>query len=67
MDNPLRQDLWRAGHARPVPRRPPVALRYVDEAATERTATVRWASPAAADAWRSSFPYWIPAPRDPML
>ncbi len=52
MDNPLRQDLWRAGHAHAgvLLVLSLVALRYVDEAKlTERTrATVRWAFPVAA-------------------
>jgi len=52
LDNPLRQDLWRAGHAHAgvLLVLSLVALRYVDEAKlTERTrATVRWAFPVAA-------------------
>lgn len=52
MDNPLRQDLWRAGHAHAgvLLILSLVALRYVDEAKlTERTrGTVRWAFPVAA-------------------
>jgi hypothetical protein len=52
LDNPLRQDLWRAGHAHAgvLLILSLVALRYVDEAKlTERTrATVRWAFPVAA-------------------
>lgn len=52
MNNPLRQDLWRAGHAHAgvFLVLSLVALRYVDEAALSDTAKnlVRWALPAAA-------------------
>lgn len=52
MDNPLRQDLWRAGHAHAgvLLILSLVALRYVDEARlTDRTRSmVRWAFPVAA-------------------
>ena len=52
MNNPLRQDLWRAGHAHAgvFLVLSLVALRYVDEAALANGAKsfVRWALPAAA-------------------
>jgi hypothetical protein len=52
MKNPLRQDLWRAGHAHAgvFLVLSLVALRYVDEAALSNAAKnfVRWSLPAAA-------------------
>src|SRR4029450_5365446 len=52
MKNPLRQDLWRAGHAHAgvFLVLSLVALRYVDEAALSNAAKnfVRWSMPAAA-------------------
>lgn len=59
MQNPLRQDLWRAGHAHAgvLLVLSLVALRYVDEAAlgTGSKWFVRWAIPAAAILLPSAF------------
>jgi hypothetical protein len=66
MNNPLRQDLWRAGHAHAgvFLVLSLVALRYVDEAALSDKAKsfVRWAIPAAAILLPLAFFLSVPTP-----
>jgi hypothetical protein len=66
MANPLRQDLWRAGHAHAgvLLILSLVCLRYVDEAALSAAAKrfVRWSIPGAAILLPLAFFLAVPAP-----